>query len=116
MASIRQREWLLVKLKKGKYLILAVSIFFVLGSITIVSNNSKVNENSNLIIAEDNNDLFKENYKGNLVIESDDNNTVTTEEELEENGSVRILPKEEAGDIIILPNPSYNEEVILNKL
>ena len=114
MASIRQREWLLVKLKKGKYLILAVSIFFVLGSITIVSNNSKVNENSNLIIAEDNNDLFKENYKSNLIIESDDNNTVTTEEETEE-GSVRILPEESEG-VTTLPNTNPGEEVILNKL
>ena len=66
--------------KRFKYLILTVSIFFVLGLITILSSNNKVQDQGKLVIEEGNNDLLKDNYKSNLIVESDDNNTVTTEE------------------------------------
>ena len=102
-----------MKLKKYKYLILTVSIFFVLGSITILLDNKKVKDEGKLVIEEDNSDLLKDNYKSNLFVESDDNNTVTTKEE---DGSIRVLPENESRSIMVLPNPNIDGEVILKKL
>ena len=48
-----------MKLKKYKYLILTVSIFFVLGSITILLDNKKVKDEGKLVIEEDNSDLLE---------------------------------------------------------
>ena len=99
--------------KRFKYLILTVSIFFVLGLITILSSNNKVQDQGKLVIEEDNSDLLKDNYKSNLIVESDDNNTVTTKEE---DGSIRVLPENESRSIMVLPNPNIDGEVILKKL
>lgn len=100
--------------KRFKYLILTVSIFFVLGLITILSSNNKVQDQGKLVVEEGNNDLLKDNYKSNLIVESDDNNTVNTEEK--EDGSIRVLPENGSEDIIALPNPNIDGEVILKKL
>ena len=100
--------------KRFKYLILTISIFFVLGLITILSNNNKVQDQGKLFIEEDNSDLLKDNYKSNLIVENYDNNTVITEEQ--EDGSIRVLPENGSGDIIALPNPNIDGEVILKKL
>lgn len=105
-----------MKLKKYKYLSLAISIFFVLGLIINISNNNKPKDKGKLVIIEDNKDLFKENYKSNLIIESDDNNVVSNENEDEDDKSIRVLPENIVDDIITLPNPNINEEVILKKL
>ncbi|WP_304406442.1 hypothetical protein [uncultured Clostridium sp.] len=104
-----------MKLKKCKYLILAVSIFFVLGLIANISNNNnKPKDEGKLVIVEDNKDLFEENYKSNLIIESDDNNIVSNENE--DDKSIRVLPEKIVDEIITLPNPNINEEVILKRL
>lgn len=103
-----------MKLKKYKYLILAVSTFFVLGLIVNISNNNEPKDEGKLVIAEDNKDLLEENYKSNLIIESDDNNMVSNEKE--DDKSIRVLPENIADEIITLPNPNINEEVILKKL
>lgn len=103
-----------MKLKKYKYLSLAVSIFFVLGLIINISNNNKPKDKGKLVIIEDNKDLFKENYKSNLIIESDDNNMVSNDNE--DDKSIRVLPENIVDEIITLPNPNINEEVILKKL
>ena len=63
-----------MKLKKYKYLILIVAIFLLVSSITILSSNNKVQKQDKVVIREENSDLVKDNYKSNLVIESDDNN------------------------------------------
>ncbi|WP_300902855.1 hypothetical protein [uncultured Clostridium sp.] len=104
-----------MKLKKCKYLILAVSIFFVLGLIANISNNNnKPKDEGKLVIVEDNKDLFEENYKSNLIIESDDNNIVSNENE--DDKSIKVLPENIGDEIITLPNPNINEEVILKRL
>lgn len=103
-----------MKLKKSKYLILTVAIFFVVSLITILSSNNKVQKQDKLVIGEENSDLVKDNYKSNLVIESDDNNTVTTGEE--EEGSIRVSPENEGGAIIELPNPNIDGDVVLKRL
>lgn len=103
-----------MKLKKCKYLILIVSIFFVLGLIVNISNNNKSQDEGKLVIVEDNKDLFEENYKSNLIVESDDNNMVSNESE--DDKGIRILPENIGDEIITLPNPNINEEVILKRL
>ena len=103
-----------MKLKKSNYLILTVTIFFVVSSITILSSNNKIQKQDKLVIREENSDLVKDNYKSNLVIESDDNNIVTTGEE--EEGNIRVSPENEGEAIKVIPNPNSDEEVILKRL
>ena len=103
-----------MKLKKSNYLILTVTIFFVVSSITILSSNNKIQKQDKLVIREENSDLVKDNYKSNLVIESDDNNIVTTGEE--EEGNIRVSPENEGEAITVIPNPNADKEVILKRL
>ena len=103
-----------MKLKKYKYLILIVAMFWAVSSITILSSNNKIQKQDKLVIREENSDLVKDNYKSNLVIESDDNNIVTTGEE--EDGNIRVLPENEGEAITMIPNPNADEEVILKRL
>lgn len=103
-----------MKLKKRNFLVLAGIMFFILGSITILSNNFKTKDNT--IAEKDNGKLVENKYKSNLVVESDDNNIVVTNEETEEDGGVRIFPDDENKEIIILPKPNTDEQVILKKL
>ena len=65
--------------KRFKYLILTVSIFFVLGLITILSSNNKVQDQGKLVVEEGNNDLLKDNYKSNLIVESDDKQMINVD-------------------------------------
>ncbi|MEN8077341.1 hypothetical protein ABFP60_10280 [Clostridioides difficile] len=101
-----------MKSKKGKYLILTLSIFILIGSITILPNKHKGKDNSNLISEEVSKSLIED--KSNLIVENDNNNVVTTEEE--EDGSVRVLPDNKSEGIIVLPNPNSDEQVTLKKL
>ena len=103
-----------MKLKKSNYLILTVTIFFVVSSITILSSNNKIQKQDKLVIREENSDLVKDNYKSNLVIESDDSNIVTTGEE--EEGNIRVSPENEGEAITVIPNPNSDKEVILKRL
>lgn len=103
-----------MKLKKYKYLILIVAMFFVVSSITILSGNNKVQRQDKAVIKEESIDLDKDNYKSNLVIESNDNNMVTTGEE--EEGNIRVSPENEDEAITVIPNPNSDEEVILKRL
>lgn len=103
-----------MKLKKYKYLILIVAIFLLVSSITILSSNNKIQKQDKLVIREENSDLVKDNYKSNLVIESDDNNIVTTGEE--EEGNIRVSPENEGEAITVIPNPNADKEVILKRL
>lgn len=100
-----------MKLKKGKYLILTLSIFILIGSITILPNKHKGKDNSNLISEEVSKSLIED--KSNLIVENDNNNVVTTEEE---DGSVRVLPDNKSEGIIVLPNPNSDKQVTLKKL
>ena len=103
-----------MKSKKGKYLILTLSIFILTGLITILSNSNKLKDNSNLISEEKSKNLIEDNDKSNLIVENDNNNVVTTE--AEEDGSVRVLPEYKSESIIVLPNPNSDEQVTLKKL
>lgn len=103
-----------MKSKKGKYLILTLSIFILTGLITILSNSNKLKDNSNLISEEKSKNLIEDNDKSNLIVENDNNNVVTTE--AEEDGSVRVLPENKSESIIVLPNPNSDEQVTLKKL
>ena len=130
-----------MKSKKGKYLILTLSIFILTGLITILSNSNKLKDNSNLISEEksknliedndksnliedndksnliednDKSNLIEDNDKSNLIVENYNNNVVTTE--VEEDGSVRVLPENKSESIIVLPNPNSDEQVTLKKL
>ena len=112
-----------MKSKKGKYLILTLSIFILTGLITILSNSNKLKDNSNLISEEksknliednDKSNLIEDNDKSNLIVENDNNNVVTTE--AEGDGSVRVLPENKSESIIVLPNPNSDEQVTLKKL
>ena len=103
-----------MKSKKGKYLILTLSIFILTGLITILSNSNKLKDNSNLISEEKSKNLIEDNDKSNLIVENDNNNVVTTE--AEGVGSVRVLPENKSESIIVLPNPNSDEQVTLKKL
>ena len=103
-----------MKSKKGKYLILTLSIFILTGLITILSNSNKLKDNSNLISEEKSKNLIEDNDKSNLIVENDNNNVVTTE--AEGDGSVRVLPENKSESIIVLPNPNSDEQVTLKKL
>lgn len=103
-----------MKSKKGKYLILTLSIFILTGLITILSNSNKLKDNSNLISEEKSKNLIEDNDKSNLIVKNDNNNVVTTE--AEEDGSVRVLPENKSESIIVLPNPNSDEQVTLKKL
>lgn len=103
-----------MKSKKGKYLILTLSIFILTGLITILSNSNNLKDNSNLISEEKSKNLIEDNDKSNLIVENDNNNVVTTE--AEEDGSVRVLPENKSESIIVLPNPNSDEQVTLKKL
>lgn len=103
-----------MKSKKGKYLILTLSIFILTGLITILSNSNKLKDNRNLISEEKSKNLIEDNDKSNLIVENDNNNVVTTE--AEEDGSVRVLPENKSESIIVLPNPNSDEQVTLKKL
>lgn len=103
-----------MKSKKGKYLILTLSIFILTGLITILSNSNKLKDNSNLISEEKSKNLIEDNDKSNLIVENDNNNVFTTE--AEEAGSVRVLPENKSESIIVLPNPNSDEQVTLKKL
>lgn len=103
-----------MKSKKGKYLILTLSIFILTGLITILSNSNKLKDNSNLISEEKSKNLIEDNDKSNLIVENYNNNVVTTE--VEEDGSVRVLPENKSESIIVLPNPNSDEQVTLKKL
>ncbi|MDU4884594.1 MAG: hypothetical protein E6176_02110 [Clostridium celatum] len=103
-----------MKSKKGKYLILTLSIFILTGLITILSNSNKLKDNSNLISEEKSKNLIEDNDKSNLIVENDNNNVFTTE--AEEDGSVRVLPENKSESIIVLPNPNSDEQVTLKKL
>lgn len=103
-----------MKSKKGKYLILTLSIFILTGLITILSNSNKLKDNSNLISEEKSKNLIEDNDKSNLIVENYNNNVVTTE--AEEDGSVRVLPENKSESIIVLPNPNSDEQVTLKKL
>ena len=103
-----------MKSKKGKYLILTLSIFILTGLITILSNSNKLKDNRNLISEEKSKNLIEDNDKSNLIVENDNNNVFTTE--AEEDGSVRVLPENKSESIIVLPNPNSDEQVTLKKL
>ena len=99
-------------MRRYKYLVLTLSIFFVLSSITIVSKNNNYNEESKFVMEKDNSDLLEEKYNSNLITEND-NNTVTKGEE---EGSIRVSPDNEGEAIMELPNPNIDGVVILKRL
>ena len=102
-----------MKSKNNKILIAIVSIVVVLVLIVFLLVNCKFKESVNSKIYEEN--LSKNKYKSNLVVE-DNNSATMLDDELEDEGEERIFPVEDDQEIILLPNPNINESVILKKL
>ena len=104
----------MVKLKKGKFLVLIVSVAFIVCLSIILASNFTTKEQINYKV--DDKGLVERNYKSNLIIEDDNSNVVETNEEAKGDGSTRITPNETMEGVMSLPNPDINEEVILRKL
>lgn len=102
-----------MKSKNNKILIAIVSIVVVLVLIVFLLVNCKFKESVNSKIYEEN--LSKNKYKSNLVVE-DNSNATMLDDELEDEGEEIIFPVEYDQEIILLPNPNINESVILKKL
>lgn len=102
-----------MKSKNNKILIAIVSIVVVLVLIVFLLVNCKFKESVNSKIYEEN--LSKNKYKSNLVVE-DNSNATMLDDELEDEGEEIIFPVEDDQEIILLPNPNINESVILKKL
>lgn len=102
-----------MRLENNKILITTVSIIIGLGLIIFLLINYKLNESTNDKIYEE--ELSENKYKSNLIIE-DNNSATMLDDELEDEGEERIFPVEDDQEIIVLPNPNINEQVILKKL